>query len=80
VCPSPPTYDLLAQSQCVDQFRDPCDHVSSYPHDICSYCQSFDHDVNSYPYYDVSDEEYLPLLPFSLVYKARNVLGVMLVL
>ena len=42
-CSSPPLYDLRAQSPCVDQFRDGCDHHSSYPLDVCSYCQSFDH-------------------------------------
>ena len=36
--PSPPLYDLHAQSPCVDQFRDVCDHYPSYPHDVCSYC------------------------------------------
>jgi len=55
-CPSPPPYDLHAQSPSVDQIRDACDHYSSYPLDLCFYCQSFDHDVNSCPYYDVSDE------------------------
>jgi len=58
VHPSPPPYDLHAQSPCVDQFRDVCDHYSSYPHDTCSCCQSFDDDVSPYPYYDVSDEAY----------------------
>jgi len=58
--PSPP-YDLHAQCPCVDQFRDICDHHSSYPHDVCSYCQSLVHDVNPYPYYDVSNEAYAKL-------------------
>ena len=49
-CLSPPPYDLRSQSLCVDQFRDACDHYSSYPQDECSYCQSSDHDVNSCPY------------------------------
>jgi len=61
VCPSPPPYHLHDQSPCVNQFRDGCDHDSSYPLDLCSYCQSFDHDVNSCPYYDVSDEAYVKL-------------------
>ena len=56
--PSPPPYDLHAQSPCVDQFRDAHDHDSSYLHDVCSYCQSFDHDVHSCPYYDISDESH----------------------
>jgi len=60
-CPSPPPYDLYAQSPCVDQFRDRCDHYSSYPLDLCSYCQSSDHQVNSCPYYDISDESYARL-------------------
>jgi len=38
---SRPPYDLHAQSPCVDQFRDVCDHHSSYPLDVCSYYQSF---------------------------------------
>ena len=59
--PSPPPYDLHAQSPCVDQFGDGCDHHSSYPLDICSHCQSFDHNVNSCPYYDVSDEAHARL-------------------
>jgi len=58
VCPSPPPYDLHAQCPRVDQFRDVCDHRSSYPNDAYSYCQFFDCAVNSYPYYDVSDEAY----------------------
>jgi len=37
VCPSLPSYYLHAQSPCVDQFSDICDHHSSYPHDVCSY-------------------------------------------
>jgi len=61
VCPSPPPYDLHAQSPCIDQFKDGCDHHSSYPHDVCSYCQSCDHDVNFYPYYDVSNATYARL-------------------
>ena len=60
-CPSPPPYDLHAQSPCVDQFRDACDYSSSYPLDACSYCRSFDHDVNSCPYYDISNESYAQL-------------------
>ena len=51
-CPSPPSYDLHAQAPCVDEFRDVCDHYSSYPLNACSYCQSFDHDANSCPYYN----------------------------
>jgi len=35
VCPSPPPYDLHAQSLCVDQLRGGCDHHSSYPNDVC---------------------------------------------
>jgi len=61
VCPSLPPYDLHTQSACVDQFRDVCDHHSSYPLDVCSYCQSFDHDVSSCPYNDVFDEAYARL-------------------
>jgi len=37
VCPSPPPYELHAQCPCVDEFRDICDHHSSYPHDVCYY-------------------------------------------
>jgi len=59
--PSPPPYDLHAQSPCVYQFRDAYDHDSSYPHDVCSYCQSFNHDANFCPYYDISDESYARL-------------------
>jgi len=59
--PSPPPYDLHAQSPCVDQFRDACDHYSSSPLDVCSYCQSYDHDVNSCPYYRISNESYARL-------------------
>ena len=59
VCPSLPP--LHAQSLCVDQFRDVCNHDSSDPHDVCSYCQSFDRDVNSCPFYDISDEAYAKL-------------------
>jgi len=59
--PFPTPYDLHAQCPCVDQFRDACDHYSSYPLDACSYCQSFDDDVNSCPYYDRSDESYAKL-------------------
>ena len=59
--PSPPPYDLHAQSPCVDQFRDPCDYYSSFPLDVCSYCQSYDHDVNSCPYYGISNESYARL-------------------
>jgi len=33
--PSVPPYDLHAQCSYVDQFRDICDHHSSYPHDVC---------------------------------------------
>ena len=58
MCPSLLPYDLHAQSPCVDQLRDVCDHRASHPHIMCSYCQSFDQDVNSYPYYDVYDEAY----------------------
>ena len=58
MCPSPPPYDLHAQSLCLDQFRNLCDHHSSYPHNVCSYCQSFYHDVNSCPYCDVSTKCY----------------------
>ena len=60
-CPSPPPYDLHTQSPCVDQFRNACDHYSSYPLDACSYCQSFDHDVNSCLYYNISNESYAKL-------------------
>jgi len=60
-CPSPPPYYSHAQSTYTDQFRDACDHYSSYPLDACSYCQSFDYDVKSYPYYDISDESYAKL-------------------
>jgi len=60
-CSSPAPYDLHGQSPCVDQFRDACDHDSSYPLDVCSYYQYFDHDVNSCPNYDVSDEAYASL-------------------
>jgi len=35
-CPSPPPYNLHAQSPCLDQFRDVCDHYCSSPHDVCS--------------------------------------------
>ena len=59
--PSPPPYDLHAQSPCVNQFRDAYDQDSSYPHDVCSFCQYFDLDVNSYHYYDISDESYARL-------------------
>ena len=59
--PSPPPYDLHAQSLCVDQFRDAYDHDFTYPHDVCSYCQSFDHDVNSCPYYNISNKSYARL-------------------
>jgi len=59
--PSPPPYNLHAQSSCVDQSRDAYDHDSSYPHDVCSYCQSFNHDGNSCLYYDASDESYARL-------------------
>jgi len=61
VWPSPPPYNLHAQSPCVNQFKDGCDHHSFYPLDVCSYCQSFNHDVNSCPYYDISDEPYATL-------------------
>jgi len=54
--PSPPPYDLHTPSPCVDQFREGCDHYSSYPHDVSSYWQSFDHDVNSCPSSDVFNE------------------------
>ena len=53
--PSPPPYDLHAQSHYEDQFRDVYDH-HSYPYVVCFYYQSFDHDVNYYPYYSVSNE------------------------
>jgi len=56
----PPPYDLHAQSLCIDQVRDVCDHHSSYPLACVNY-QSFDHDVNCYPYYDVTDESYAGL-------------------
>jgi len=59
--PSPPPYDLHAQSPRVNQFRDAYDQDSSYPHDVCSFCQYFDLDVNSYHYYDISDESYARL-------------------
>ena len=36
-CPSPRPYDLHTQSPYVDQFRDACDHYSSYPLDAVSY-------------------------------------------
>ena len=36
-CPSPHPYDLHAQSPCVDQFRDGCDHHSLYPLNVCSH-------------------------------------------
>ena len=55
-CPSLPPYDFHAQSPCVDQFRDACDHYSSSPLDACSYCPSFDHDVNSCPSYDMFND------------------------
>ena len=61
MCPFPPPHDLHAQSPCVDQFRDVCDHHSSDPHNICSHRLSFGHDVNSCPYYDVFDECYAGL-------------------
>jgi len=35
-CPSPPPYDLHAQSPWIDQLRDAYDHDSSYPLDVCS--------------------------------------------
>ena len=53
-----PPHNLHTQSPRVDQFRDVCDHHSSYSHDVCSYCQSFNHDMISCPYYDISDESY----------------------
>jgi len=56
VCPSSPPYDLHSQSLFVDQFRDRCNHHSSYLVDVCFHYQSFDHDVNPCPYYDVFDE------------------------
>jgi len=56
VCPSP--YDVHAQSPCVDQSRDLCNHHSSYPLGVCSHCQSFKHHVDYCPYHDVSDESY----------------------
>ena len=58
---SPPPYDLHAQCPCVDQFRDACDHDSSYHLDVFSYCQSFDRNMNSCPYYDVFNEAYARL-------------------
>ena len=61
VCHSPSHYDLHAQSPCVDEFRDVCDHHCFYPRDVCSYCQFFHHDENSCPGYDVSNEEYTRL-------------------
>jgi len=61
VYPSPPPYDLQAQSPCVDQFRDLGHHHSFYPCYMCSYCQSLDHDVNCCPYCDISDEHYAKL-------------------
>ena len=61
VCPSSSQYDLHAQSPYVDQFRDGCNHHSSYLVDVCSHCQSFNHDVNSCPYYDIFDESYVRL-------------------
>jgi len=53
---SPSPYDFHAQSPCADQFRDACDHYSSFPLDACSDCQSFDHDVNSCLSYDVFND------------------------
>jgi len=34
ICPSQPPYDLHVQCPCIDQFRDGCDHDSSYLHDV----------------------------------------------
>jgi len=61
LCALPTSYDLHSQSPCVDQFKEVCDHHSSYCRDVCSYYQTFDHDVNSYPYYDIYDELYAKL-------------------
>jgi len=61
VCPSPPSCGFHAQSPCVDQLRDLCQHPSSYPHIGCSYYQCFEHDVDSCPYYNVFDEFYARL-------------------
>jgi len=72
VYPSPPPYDLHAQSQCVDQLRDACDRYSSYPLDACSYCQSFSHDVNSCPSYDVFNESCTKLNALIEIMKERH--------
>jgi len=55
------TYDLHAQSPCVNPFRGVYDHRSSYRVDVCCHCYSFDHDVNSCPYHDIFNEAYARL-------------------
>ena len=69
VCPSPPSYDLHAQSLCADQARDVCDS----PFFLSSWCvlllPIFDHDVTSYSYHYVSYKSYAKI---NVVLKTMN--------